>query len=253
MRTSTFSVLLCLALGSALLTPAAAQSERPGEVAPARSYAIVNARLVPVAGPPIERGTVVMRNGLIVAVGADVKPPADARQLDGTGLTVYPGLMEAVGHLGFAPAPLATPPLAGPVRATPGATPPAVPVGGLANSTRPNGFQPELLAAELVRPNGDGLEAARQAGFTTALTIPRDGIVLGRSAVIALAADSPREMVIRTPVALHIAFRVVSGSGYPNSLMGVFHGAAGISRCPAVPGALGGLPRQPTGHEAAGG
>ena len=222
MLKSTLSVLFCLALGSALLTPAAAQSERPGEVTPARSYAIVNARLVPVTGPPIERGTVVMRNGLIVAVGADVKPPADARQLDGTGLTVYPGLMEAVGHLGFAPAPPATPPPAGPVRAAPGTTPPAVPVGGLANSTRPNGFQPELLAAELVRPNGDGLEAARQAGFTTALTIPRDGIVLGRSAVIALAADSPREMVIRTPVALHIAFRVVSGSGYPNSLMGVF-------------------------------
>lgn len=218
----TLSVLLCLACGSALSTPASAQSERPGDVPPARAYAIVNARLVPVAGPPIERGTIVIRNGLIVAVGANVKPPADARQLDGTGLTVYPGLIEAVGHLGFVAAAPATPPPTGPARATPGTPPPAVPVGGLANSTRPTGFQPELLAATLVRPNGDGLEAARQAGFTTALTIPRDGIVLGRSAVIALSADSPREMVIRTPVALHIAFRVVSGGGYPNSLMGVF-------------------------------
>ncbi len=223
-KSTTHSVLLWLVLGTVLLTPAAAQSERPGEVPPVRSYAIVNARLVPVAGPPIERGTIVIRNGLILAVGADVKPPTDARQLDGTGLTVYPGLIEALGHLGFPPtttAPAAPSP-PGPARATPAPPPPTVPVGGLPNSTRPVGFYPELLAAELVRPNGEGLEAARQTGFTTALTIPRDGIVLGRSAVIALAADSPREMVIHTPVALHIAFRVVSSNSYPNSLMGVF-------------------------------
>ncbi|MGQ9898552.1 MAG: amidohydrolase family protein [Acidobacteriota bacterium] len=218
----TLSALLCLAFGTTLLIPVAAQSERPGEVTPARSYAIVNARLVPVSGPPIERGTIVIRNGFIVALGADVKAPADARQLDGTGLTVYPGLIEAAGHLGFASAAPSPVPPAGPVRAAPGTTPPAVPAGGLVNSTRPVGFFPERLAAALVVPTGDGLEAARKAGFTTALTVPPDGIVLGRSAVIALSADSPRNMVVRTPVALHIAFRVVSGGSYPNSLMGVF-------------------------------
>ncbi|QUW04700.1 amidohydrolase family protein [Chloracidobacterium validum] len=221
MLKSTFSVLLCLLLGSALGSPAVAQSERPGDVTPPRAYAIVNARLIPVAGPPIERGTIVIRDGLIVAVGADVKPPADVRQLDGTGLTVYPGLIDAVSHVGFQSGPPAAAPT-GIARATPGTPPATVPVGGLANSIRPTGFQPELLAAELVRTNGDGLEPARQAGFTTALTVPRDGIVMGRSAVIALGAGSPRDMVIRTPVALHITFRVVSGSGYPNSLMGVF-------------------------------
>ncbi|MCS7080247.1 MAG: amidohydrolase family protein [Chloracidobacterium sp.] len=219
---ATLPVLLCLLLGGALQTSAFAQSERPGDVPRPRAYAIVNARLIPVAKPPIERGTIVVRNGLIVAVGADVKPPADARQLDGTGLTVYPGLMDAVSHVGFQAAPAPAAPPTGVVRAAPNAPPPAVPVGGLVNSTRPAGFQPELLAAELVRPNGDGLEPARQAGFTTALTIPRDGIVMGRSAVIALAGDTPREMVIHTPVALHITFRVVAGDRYPNSLMGVF-------------------------------
>lgn len=218
----TLSVLLCLLFGGALSASVRAQSERPGDVPRPRAYAIVNARLTPVSGAPIERGTIVIRDGLIVAVGADVKPPADARRLDGTGLTVYPGLMDAVSNIGF---PAAAPPPAPPtgvVRAAPSPPPAAAPVGGLPNSTRPAGFQPELLAAELVRPNGDGLESARQAGFTTALTIPRDGIVMGRSAVIALAGDSPREMVIRTPVALHITFRVVAGDRYPNSLMGVF-------------------------------
>ncbi|OYT72055.1 MAG: hypothetical protein CFK52_06050 [Chloracidobacterium sp. CP2_5A] len=222
MLKSTVSVLLCLLLGGALRMPTLAQSERPGDVARPRAYAIVNARLVPVSGAPIERGTIVIRDGLIVAVGADVKPPADARQLDGAGLTVYPGLMDAASHIGFQAAAAPAGPPTGIARATPGAPPPVAPVGGLVNSTRPDGFRPELLAAELVRPNGDGLEPARQAGFTTALTVPRDGIVMGRSAVIALAGESPRDLVIRTPAALHIAFRVVSGSGYPNSLMGVF-------------------------------
>ncbi|HJY29591.1 MAG TPA: hypothetical protein VJ306_16290, partial [Pyrinomonadaceae bacterium] len=56
------------------------------------TYAITNARIVTVSGPVIERGTVVVRNGLIAAAGANVNAPPDARLVDGTGLTVYPGL-----------------------------------------------------------------------------------------------------------------------------------------------------------------
>ena len=56
------------------------------------TYAITNARIVTVSGPTIERGTVVIRDGLIAAVGPSVTPPADARVIDGNGLTVYPGL-----------------------------------------------------------------------------------------------------------------------------------------------------------------
>src|ERR1700733_12374159 len=49
-------------------------------------YAITNARIVPGTGPVIDRGTVVLRNGLITAVGASAATPADARVIDGTGL-----------------------------------------------------------------------------------------------------------------------------------------------------------------------
>ncbi|HEX8181839.1 MAG TPA: hypothetical protein VF525_20025, partial [Pyrinomonadaceae bacterium] len=64
-------------------------------------YAITNARIVPVAGPEIPRGTVVIRNGLIAAVGANTNAPPDARVIDGTGLTVYPGLIDANSTLGM--------------------------------------------------------------------------------------------------------------------------------------------------------
>ncbi|MDQ3417790.1 MAG: hypothetical protein M3541_03260, partial [Acidobacteriota bacterium] len=57
-------------------------------------YAIRGAKIVPVSGPAIASGTVVIRNGIIEAVGASVTPPAAAQVIDGTGLTVYPGLID---------------------------------------------------------------------------------------------------------------------------------------------------------------
>src|SRR5437879_301592 len=65
------------------------------------TYAITNARIVTVSGPVIERGTVVIRDGLIAAVGANATVPADARVIDGNGLTIYPGLIDASTSLGI--------------------------------------------------------------------------------------------------------------------------------------------------------
>ena len=63
---------------------------------PARAprYAITNARIVTAAGAPIEKGTLVMRDGVIEDVGASVAAPADALLVDGAGLVVYPGLID---------------------------------------------------------------------------------------------------------------------------------------------------------------
>ena len=63
-------------------------------------YAIKGARLVTVAGAPVASGTIVVRNGLIDAVGADVQPPADAVVIDGAGSTVYPGLIDMGTRVG---------------------------------------------------------------------------------------------------------------------------------------------------------
>ncbi|MBC7900052.1 MAG: hypothetical protein H7070_08355, partial [Saprospiraceae bacterium] len=66
----------------------------------AQTYAITNAKIVTVSGETIEKGTVVIRNGLIEAVGASARTPADAQVFDGTGLTVYPGFFDALTNLG---------------------------------------------------------------------------------------------------------------------------------------------------------
>jgi len=90
------------------------------------------------------------------------------------------------------------------------------------NSTQPAGLQPEIMAADYLRPGGDQIEAERNAGITTALTAPRAGIFIGQSALINLAGNTPQEMIVRSPVALHIGFTALRGGGYPGSLMGVF-------------------------------
>jgi dihydroorotase-like cyclic amidohydrolase len=71
-------------------------------------FAIRNARIAPVSRAPIEKGTVVIRDGLIEAVGANVDPPADAWVIDGAGLTVYPGLIDALSAWGIPAAAAAT-------------------------------------------------------------------------------------------------------------------------------------------------
>ena len=63
--------------------------------------AIRNARVVTVSGPEITRGTIVVRNGLIEAVGENVSIPQDAWIVDGEGLIVYPGLIDGLSTLGL--------------------------------------------------------------------------------------------------------------------------------------------------------
>ncbi|MCA1634018.1 MAG: amidohydrolase family protein [Acidobacteria bacterium] len=215
---------LCVALAASVIwvaAPRRADAQRPTGI---DTYAITGARIVTVSGPTIERGTVVVRNGLIAAVGQGVAAPPDARTIDGAGLTVYPGLFDASTTLGI---PRPTP--------TPGASPAAGGGGGLAglfgqsapsavspNSTQLPGLQPEISAADIIRPGGNEIEAARNAGVTAAQTAPRGNVFLGQSAVINLSGETPQQMIVRAPVALHVGTTPIGGGQYPGSLMGVF-------------------------------
>ena len=182
------------------------------------TYAITNARIVTVSGPIVERGTVVVRNGLIAAAGANISAPPDARVIDGTGLTVYPGLIDSYTNLALPEAPPAPSPGGGPAAFM--VTTQARPSGG-PNSTQPVGLQPEVMVEDVIRSTGNELESSRNVGITTALTAPRTGIWMGQSALINLAGDTPQQMIVRSPVAMHVGFTPLRGT-YPGSLMGVF-------------------------------
>lgn len=184
------------------------------------TYAITNARIVTVSGPTIERGTVVVRNGLIAAVGANVSAPPDARVIDGAGLTIYPGLIDSYTDLALPePPPAPSPGGGGGGGAFLIAAQPR-PAGG-PNSTQPVGLQPEVMVEDVIRPSTADLEPSRNIGITAALTVPRSGIWMGQSALINLSGDTPQQMIVRSPVAMHVGFTPLRGS-YPGSLMGVF-------------------------------
>ncbi|HEX3927151.1 MAG TPA: amidohydrolase family protein [Gemmatimonadales bacterium] len=214
-------------VGLALALPLAAQQ-------PSTAYAITNARIVPVSGPAIDKGTVVIRNGVITGVGANVTAPADARSIDGTGLTVYPGFIDAYSSLGYATAQpaagaAATAATAGRAgRGTAAATPVAR-TEGAPNSNYGIGMQPEVRAVDQLDPDESAFDAAHAAGFTTALTGNSAGIFRGQSALINLNGTDVSAMVVKSSVAQHIGFsrgagggRGGGGGGFPSSLMGVF-------------------------------
>ncbi len=186
------------------------------------AYAITNAKIVTVSGAVIERGTVVIRDGLIAAVGDKVTAPADAQVIDGTGLTVYPGMFDANTNLGLAaPSPAPTPAGGGGGGFLQAQLRAAAPSSG-PNSTQPPGLQPEVMVEDSVKPGGPEIEGERNIGITTALSAPRNGIWMGQSALINLAGDSPQQMIVKSPVAMHLGFSSLRTGGYPGSLMGVF-------------------------------
>ncbi|MEW5900105.1 MAG: hypothetical protein AB1715_01440, partial [Acidobacteriota bacterium] len=63
-----------------------------------RVWAVKDAEIFTLAGPPVEKGTLVIRDGLIEAVGPNVLVPPDAELIDGSALTVFPGLIDGLGQ-----------------------------------------------------------------------------------------------------------------------------------------------------------
>ncbi len=178
------------------------------------TFAITNAQIATVSGPTLSRGTIVVRDGLIEAVGENVKVPADARVIDGAGLTVYPGFFDANTSLGLAAPP--APRQGGGAQAAQSAGQTA----NQSNSNYPDGLQPEESAAENLKAGEAQFETNRNVGFTTVLTVSRDGVFNGQSALINLAGESVSQMIIRAPFAEHFSFTTLRTGAYPTALMG---------------------------------
>jgi hypothetical protein len=178
--------------------------------------AIRGAHVVPVGGPEMAQATVVVRDGVIEAVGPNAAIPQGAWVIDGKGLTVYPGFVDALDDVGIpaqtAPAAPAAP------RAGAGAAPAPPPARG--PEDRPS-TESWLRAADLVRPGGPHVHELRSAGFTTAVSFPMQGIFAGQGAVIDLGGERAGDMVVETPAGEYITTGTRGFASYPGSLMGV--------------------------------
>ncbi|MFI5233196.1 MAG: amidohydrolase family protein [Gemmatimonadales bacterium] len=209
------------ALAAAVAIAAAPLAAQPAtQRSVPQTYAITNARIVPVSSPAIERGTIVIRDGLITAVGASVTAPGDARIIDGAGLIVYPGFIDSYTSLGL------DEPAAGGGggrggRGAAGGAAAAAPRPAVM-STNPPGLQPENSAVDLLKVDADAFTGPQSVGFTSALTAPPTGIYMGQSALIDLGSGDASSLIVKSPVSLNIGFTPLRNGGFPNSLLGVF-------------------------------
>ena len=164
------------ALGLALAAAAAAPVG-------AQTIAITGAKIYPVSGPVIDHGTLVMRDGKIVAVGADVAVPGDAQRIDGTGKVVTPGLVNGATDLGI------------------------MEIGAVADTREGRAKGHDQIAAAFsvwdgLNPQSVLIPPARDGGITSVVVTPSGGLVSGQAAVVHLVNGTADDMVMRAPVAM---------------------------------------------------
>ncbi len=202
-RASIVAALAC-AIHAGLAPPAEAQEG---------TWALTNARIQTVSRGVIERGTLVIRNGLIEAVGPSVAVPRDARVLDLTGRTVSPGIIDLTSTLGLPAAPAPAGGGAGGGGGGGG--------GGAQSATGPRpGTQPEKRVLADLRIAPADIRPLRDAGITSVLVAPARGLFRGQSALIPLRDSAGAADVIRGTVAAHFGYQGVQGD-YPGTLLGV--------------------------------
>lgn len=164
-------------------------------VGSAQTIAITNAKVYPVSSAPIQNGTVLLRDGKIVAVGANVTIPANAQRIDASGKWVTPGLINAGTQLGL------------------------VEVGQVADTRNAtargrNNISAAFTVWEGLNTQSVLIAPARREGVTNVVIVPGgQNLVSGQAAILTLVDGMPTDMVMRTPVAMVAQVQSPEGAG----------------------------------------
>lgn len=173
------------------------------------TVALKNVFIVQSPGADPVFGNIVIKNGLISAVGENAKLPINAKVLEGDSLYVYAGFIDGLSHAG-------------------------VPKPKGSNNSRSNkkpndtgnptneraGIQPDLTLAKVLKPDDSSVESLRKLGFTMTHSVPYGRMLPGQGAVILLKGETVDEMIYREDAAIFA--QLVSASGvYPGTLIGV--------------------------------
>lgn len=206
-RTAVLPALFLL-LASLAVPPAAVAQRQADEPLPTvtRAIAIENARIVVAPGREIEGGTIVLRDGLIEAVGRGVSVPTDARRIAGDSLVVYAGFIDGLSTAGM---------------------PEEDGDGDRNRPERPGeptyeqaGIQPHRKAASLLSPTHESIAALRNTGFAAAHVVPHGRSMPGTGAVILLGGDDARDMVLDDEASILMQFQSSRGV-YPATDMAI--------------------------------
>src|SRR6476660_3992381 len=197
MKTLSSVIKLIVALVAFTATMSAQQIGSPplqqGVMPPRGTFVIRNARIVTVSGADIESGSVVIRDGKIEAVGATVNAPSGAQTIEGRGLSVYPGMIDAGTNMGLVEVPQGA--------------------NGTVDTSEVGEFNPNSRAIIAVNPHSAHIAVTRVEGITNVLTAPTGGLISGQASVINLLGTSPKEMAVIPNAALVINYPRLGGGG----------------------------------------
>jgi len=179
------SLGMTIALGMTIVAATALSAQAP-------TYVIRGGTVVPVVGAKIPNGTVVITNGHIQAVGANVQAPQGATIIDATGLFVYPGMIDSGTELGLTE-----------IGSVPGST-----------DTREIGdFNPQDVALTAVNASSELIPVSRVNGVTTVITSATGALMSGTAALMDLWGWTPDEMAIKPRAAQVMSYPSSGGGG----------------------------------------
>ena len=149
--------------------------------------AITNGKVMTITQGTLERGTVLVEDGRIVAVGEEIEIPAGAEVYDATGKVVMPGLIDAHCHVGLFPDGIGWEYSDGNEMTDP--------------------ITPHLRALDAVHPEDPAFKELVAAGVTTVLTGPGSGNLIGGQWVCLKTAPKPsvEQMVLLEPAGMKMA------------------------------------------------
>jgi imidazolonepropionase-like amidohydrolase len=159
---------MALLLPLVLAAPLAAQDK----------IVIKGGRVLPVSGPAIDGGIIVINKGKIEAVGKNVPIPADAKVIDATGKVVAPGFIDVHSTRGM----------------------------DQVNETNPN--VPFLSVVDAIDPSQDYFEECRRQGITTVAIVPGNATMFGgQGAILKTAGTIVDDMIVKRGVGIKLSLR----------------------------------------------
>lgn len=195
-----------LALAAALTWPAALTAQFTQPPAPA-AYALEGVTVVRADGSRLEGVNLVVRAGMIEAIGPSAQVPADARLLEGDSLVVYPGIVDAEGDA---------------KHEFPESD---VESGQIASWNPPRqaqSFMPHRRVADYLQATGEGLADQRKKGVVAAAVHPAGRLMPGRGTLLIFRkdAETPDQLVVRPALGPVMSFRGAERV-YPSTLFAV--------------------------------
>lgn len=170
-----------------------------------RVWAVKDCAVIMPSGAPLAKANVVIRDGLVEAVGAGIAIPPDAEVIDGAKLTVYPGLIDAAGQ--------------SLIKFPEEKFDQAKYYSGEFND-KDRGISPEVRAYDLISLGKATLEKYHKLGILAALALPDKGILTGQASFFALSDPDKAKSLVLKDCALGVGLLASSFPVYPSSLMG---------------------------------